>query len=861
MADADLQITFGADASGVEKGAASAVSSMQTLKPAVADTHETVKALGSALAEAFKSPNLDGVKSAASELGATLVTTGGLYGALAGAAMLAGVAAVNLAEHIAESGRQTQEVAQKFGVGVTQAQSFQAIAALLGVSIDEVARKAASGAGEFDQYNQMLDAYGVRNADAVEKAGQLAAASNETKVAMAGFGNVLSEALAPTLTVIVQGFNSWIKAMGDSYRQGGVVKMIIDGLVSVFKGLVIAVVEVGAQIDFVFATIDGAAWMLAGVIEAVVDVVIGYLRLVLDNFKTFGDVVRDALTLNWGAIGGDIVNGLKRFAADVVKTATQMGRDAGAGFKKGADEWAGSDKTEASAAQFSKALWRGAPHRQTNTVDGAERAGSPGKAGGAGGAGSGGQPAITAPEASGRGARSGGRAAIATPEDYDAVKQLQDALTDLKETHNSSVQNMGAVELAFWQNALAHAKDLKLTEGQVTQITATVRNLAHTQAMQALQEEGEAAKRSAQEQVAAVTQALAEKKKALDQAMKAAEDAAKRGEISRQAEHARLDQLIDDEVRAEQDAASRIASIKMRADAVIMATNDNTTSAYKNALQDWIAAAAAAQAAITKATQDGAAKRRQINQQDADQFKADWDKVVNPVVSTFTSGVVGMLEGTKTFSQVWRGMAQDMLNTWVKSVESMIERWLWKEAGQTAATLLGVHARTAATAGGAAADTAATGTAALADIGTSAAKAAAATFAAVVQAFGPLGPFIAPALAAGALAAVLDFRGLVKSAAGGFDIPSGLNPVTQLHAEEMVLPARIANPLRNMIAANDAGANDSGGFGAGRGGDTHHWHVSAIDAKGVQQFFDTHGDKLMRTLNGRLRNSAKLVTA
>jgi len=42
------------------------------------------------------------------------------------------------------------------------------------------------------------------------------------------------------------------------------------------------------------------------------------------------------------------------------------------------------------------------------------------------------------------------------------------------------------------------------------------------------------------------------------------------------------------------------------------------------------------------------------------------------------------------------------------------------------------------------------------------------------------------------------------SAAGGFDIPSGLNPKVQAHAEEMILPAPIANGIRKMV---DGGSN------------------------------------------------------
>lgn len=75
-------------------------------------------------------------------------------------------------------------------------------------------------------------------------------------------------------------------------------------------------------------------------------------------------------------------------------------------------------------------------------------------------------------------------------------------------------------------------------------------------------------------------------------------------------------------------------------------------------------------------------------------------------------------------------------------------------------------------------------------------------------------PFIGPALAMAAAAAMMSFvMGMnggggstttsttrIASASRGFDIPSGLNPMTQLHEEEMVLPAHIANPLRDTLA-------------------------------------------------------------
>ena len=85
--------------------------------------------------------------------------------------------------------------------------------------------------------------------------------------------------------------------------------------------------------------------------------------------------------------------------------------------------------------------------------------------------------------------------------------------------------------------------------------------------------------------------------------------------------------------------------------------------------------------------------------------------------------------------------------------------------------------------------------------------------------------------------------GYLASASGGYDIPSGLNPLTQLHQEEMVLPAHIANPLRDSLS------------GGGVGGDTH-LHVHAVDAPSVERLFRDNGHLLAREMRRQARNFA-----
>ncbi|KIF80774.1 phage tail length tape measure family protein [Noviherbaspirillum autotrophicum] len=69
-----------------------------------------------------------------------------------------------------------------------------------------------------------------------------------------------------------------------------------------------------------------------------------------------------------------------------------------------------------------------------------------------------------------------------------------------------------------------------------------------------------------------------------------------------------------------------------------------------------------------------------------------------------------------------------------------------------------------------------------------------------------VGPELAPAAAAAAMAIAEGFASAataaatlsVASARNGFDIPAGVNPLTQLHEREMVLPAKQADVIRDM---------------------------------------------------------------
>lgn len=118
-----------------------------------------------------------------------------------------------------------------------------------------------------------------------------------------------------------------------------------------------------------------------------------------------------------------------------------------------------------------------------------------------------------------------------------------------------------------------------------------------------------------------------------------------------------------------------------------------------------------------------------------------------------------------------------------------------------------------------------------------AAKAGAGGVASMAAAPFPLN-LTAPAFGFGMSALAASF-GIVASAAGGFDIPAGMNPVTQLHQREMVLPAEHADTIRGLSA------------GGGGGGDIN---ITISGQQLAGGFFMAHQSELAAALKKARRN-------
>lgn len=193
------------------------------------------------------------------------------------------------------------------------------------------------------------------------------------------------------------------------------------------------------------------------------------------------------------------------------------------------------------------------------------------------------------------------------------------------------------------------------------------------------------------------------------------------------------------------------------------------------------------------------------------------------LVNAFSQAMDSILAKTATFRQAMTNMFRQIGTTFMQElVFKPLQGTMMSYIKQTALykMLAGEQAASQAAASGdvVAAKTAET-TTVIAENAAQGATGAAASQASI--------PWVGPALAVAAAAAMMAFisgfgRGgnststtvtRIPSAAGGWDIPAGLNPMTQLHEREMILPAEHADTIRSLSGGNQAPIviNTSGG--------------------------------------------------
>ncbi|WP_353171334.1 tape measure protein [Acinetobacter rudis] len=258
-------------------------------------------------------------------------------------------------------------------------------------------------------------------------------------------------------------------------------------------------------------------------------------------------------------------------------------------------------------------------------------------------------------------------------------------------------------------------------------------------------------------------------------------------------------------------------------------------------------------------------------------FEDKFGGFTNRISGLWDKGMQSLMNGTLTWKNATNAVLADMgayfLQTMVSEPLKVYMMGLSKRLAvrlgfiktETAAEVTGQAAQTGAVVTGEGVKTAATATGVLTRLGLKAGEAIksimmyaweamAGAFKAMVS-IPYIGPVLAVAAGASALALVGGLAGKIKSARGGYDIPAGVNPVTQLHEEEMVLPKQHANTIRALGRSMSNGGMDQPSMAGS--GESYHFNLGFLDTKGADRWLKKNGRAMADALKNHHRNFGK----
>lgn len=688
-------------------------------------------------------------------------------------------------------------------------------------------------------------------------------------------------------TLIGEGLGAAVSAVWNIVAGfGEVVSAVFSGISTILSAFTSQTVSSGQTQVGVWQGVQGMINGFAVAVRAAMNIVAGIVRATADTFVMFGKVVSSVLNMDWSGA----VNNVRDWAVGQKKNAERATNDVLNTLREG-------------------------KKRQNAILAG------PGPA----------APKVELPKyaptgggAFGRGAGGGGRGGGAD----NRMSQWRDELQSRIEGEIGFFKDSSALEIAFWNDKLklvsAKSKEAMQIRRQLFQLEKNEAKEALALELEALDEKQDAARndqalqmRLQEEKLALIVRSYGEDSQQYRSAMREknrmARDFARenveieRDRVNRVAEIARigadaqneiarieledrrsmiedmadmggvdprerlvaLAQVLDEQLRLEMAHEQQIYAIKAQSIRDQIALYGELTPERRRLLGELEVLEADHNSRMDAMRADQTAKIRQYNRDVAKETKQMWVDALTPIGGAFDSVLQGMLQGTDSFRNLFIGAMDQLFSQFVSGAINMGVQWLATQLGMTTATQGQNAIRMASDATASATSATVASTAGLAQISTNAAVGASGAFAATAP-IPFVGPALAPGIAAAAMAAILGFGSLL-SAKGGMDIPSGTNPLTQLHEEEMVLPAKLANPMRDMLAG--AGPRQNGAADAARmagasmkntnqqNSFSYAPQISSGDSANLESMLARDGASMKRWFNRQIRNGSIKVPA
>lgn len=663
-----------------------------------------------------------------------------------------------------------------------------------------------------------------------ERGVALAESINEQKLGWQGVSNVMTDAFAPVLTEIEDGMNSLIKAFIDSYREGGSVAaafdivagaaealhVVISALWEIFETLWEVVSEVitdimeiaqqafGSKIPENVSTTRAAFNALLDLLIVLKDgFVISLLSIKATAEEAFGTirvlikVTEDAFRLDWGAIKADWHNGLAGVESEVRATSNRI----------------------IAATQEMKTAFMAAGLGQAMPSHGEKGVPST-RAGGD----------FEPPLPTGRQKKKKDDLVQRLQEELDAKKVAWAMEQDAQGTAQAySLQS----EADYWKQFLARTdlsvKDRLAIEqkylaahGQLTKQKLAAEEDVFKQEITAANRDADAKLAIAEKELAWVKTKYGERsdeyRAMQDKIVQLTREAASQREQIEADHEKTLEQIALGQIDAQQAAAQHRVAMGRETSAQLIA-QERQFEEQKWAIEK---AALIREAALATANNDPAKAAQLHNQllvaeqqyqnkltqivQQAELQRTRYQRQgIQGVSSAFGQSIGQMLTLQKTFADGVKGIFQGIQQTIGNILGDIIQQWLEQ---QLTALIIGKTQQ---------------GVTGVAQVTSNAAVAASGAYAATA-AIPIVGPELAPAAAATALAGAMSFAPLAAFAQGTNNVPADM--IAQIHAGERIIPAADNRALMEALNDNERlqprARFNSGGNGGGSG--DHHWH-------------------------------------
>lgn len=391
------------------------------------------------------------------------------------------------------------------------------------------------------------------------------------------------------------------------------------------------------------------------------------------------------------------------------------------------------------------------------------------------------------------------------------IQALRDRLSQEEDAEKISFDKRDAFELEFWKNKLAA---LSAGSKNYIEVFREVQRLQFRIDSQTAAQGKEIAKIQVQSVLDQAKNAIEIKRAQLEQLLNL-------GQIDKQQEIDGEKRLEDELLRIDKDGLQKRLALE---------NLDPVERARINA-------------EIERLEQQHDLKIVQLASKTALAVRDKWKEILQPIQQAFSQSIQGIVQGTQSVRQAMANILDSIVAEFIDAGIKMLFEHIANQTAMTSATVAGAAARVAAQKSADVAALASSGELGLKQITNDAFQAAAAAFKATAE-IPIVGPILAPAAAAAAFVAVEAFGGGIASARGGYyELPS--DQLLFAHEREMVLPARFAEGLRDLIANGRAGQSGPS-----------HTTIHAVDAESLMRLLKRNPSAVAAGVRSAARNGA-----